>query len=111
MFFRNGRMITRVRRILGWTGGGVHKRIDENRELLELLRNEAPEFVAAHPEVVNWLQSEDDFLCELAATVPITEGRFLSLTKSQVSTFPRHWPGGVERIVETAINVRGPRNS
>jgi hypothetical protein len=39
MFFRNRKMIADVRRILGWVGGGVHKRIDENRELLELLRD------------------------------------------------------------------------
>ncbi|PNE59917.1 hypothetical protein A8H39_01860 [Paraburkholderia fungorum] len=86
-------MITHVRRILGWVGGGVHKRIDENRELLELLRNEVPDFIASHPEVVNWLQSQDDFLCELADAVPISEGRFLGLMKNSIAPFPRPWPG------------------
>jgi hypothetical protein len=93
MFFRNRKMIADVRRILGWVGGGVHKRIDENRELLELLRDKAPEFIEQNSWVVHWLQSQDDFLCELASAVPITEGQFLSQTRDPARAFPRPWPG------------------
>ncbi len=45
---------------------GIFKRLDENRELLELLMQETPEFLATHPWVVSWLESQDDFLLELA---------------------------------------------
>jgi len=93
MFFRDSKLIADVRRILGWSGGGVHKRIDENRELLALLRDEAPDFMAAHPWVVGWVQDQDDFLCELAATVPISEGRFLRLAIDNPADFPRPFPG------------------
>lgn len=102
-FFRHGSPLADVRRILGWVGGGVHKRIDENRELLELLRNEVPDFVAAHPEVVNWLQSQDDFLCELADAVPISGGQFLHLTGRPDRVFPRPWPGETEQTIQRTI--------
>ncbi|HKR40057.1 MAG TPA: hypothetical protein VJU59_10350 [Paraburkholderia sp.] len=109
MFFRESKLIAHVRRVMGWVGGGVHKRIDENRELLELLRNKVPDFVAAHPEVVSWLQSQDDFLCELADRVPITEGQFLSLTKSPTLTFPRLWPGETVESLERQAAVAARR--
>ena len=95
MFFWNRRVVAEVRRILGWSGGGVHKRIDENRELLELLRDNAPEFVQEHPWIVNWLQSQDEFLSELASAVPIMEGRFLAQTRNPVGVFPRPWPAEI----------------
>lgn len=43
--FRSTGLVKSVKNILGWTGGGVHKRIDENRELLELLQQDAPDFL------------------------------------------------------------------
>ena len=73
---------------------GVYKRIDENRELLELLQQEAPELLNNKYWIEGWLESQDDFLCDLAQFVPsenplIVEGRY-----------PRPWPGkqsGVEK--------------
>lgn len=88
----SGRYLSSVRRILGWTGGGVHKRIDENRELLELLREKAPEFLQQHPWVTGWLKSNDAFFVELAEAVPIDEGRFLSFAQRRPELFPRAWP-------------------
>jgi hypothetical protein len=85
--------ISNVKRILGWVGGGVHKRIDENRELLELLQREAPEFLASHWWVEGWLASNDEFFSALASSVPITEGLFLGQAKRQPTEFPRPWPG------------------
>lgn len=91
--FGNAKVVSNIKRILGWVGGGVNKRIDENRELLELLRREAPDLVAKHPEIVNWLQSNDDFLCELHAVVPLEDAQFKSLAKGLGTGFPRPWPG------------------
>lgn len=82
-----------MKRILGWVGGGVHKRIDENRELLELLQQEASELIASKPWIISWVQSNDDFFCELEAVVPLNEGRFLDQAKRKGSGFPRPWPG------------------
>lgn len=95
MLFRNRKLISNMKRILGWIEGGVHKRIDENRELLELVRERAPEFVATHPWVVTWIQSRDNFFCELAAAVPLSGGRFPLVVRTGPAdvVFPRHWPG------------------
>jgi hypothetical protein len=86
-------LLSKVKSILGWTGGGVHKRIDENRELLELLQRDAPEFLAAHCWVEGWLASNDEFFSALASSVPITEGRFLGQAQRRPTEFPRPWPG------------------
>jgi hypothetical protein len=80
MFRRNRK---NLKTILGWTGGGVHKRIDENRELLELLQQDG--FIDRYPWVKGWLRSQDEFLSELIEAVPIQEGGFVRLT-------PRPWP-------------------
>lgn len=85
--------ISKVKNILGFTGGGVHKRIDENRELLELLQRDAPEFLATHSWVEGWLSSNDEFFVALELNVPITEGRFLGQAQSRSGDFPRPWPG------------------
>ncbi|HAT3955922.1 hypothetical protein FGF01_05380 [Aeromonas salmonicida subsp. achromogenes] len=45
---------------------GVYKRIDENRELLELLYKESPELLNKFPWVRGWIESQDAFLNELA---------------------------------------------
>lgn len=92
MLFESLRITKNLRRILGWTGGGVHKRIDENRELLELLQREAPEFMRQHSEVVGWLKANDDFFTELEQSASIEEGRFLDLALQPDSGFPRAWP-------------------
>lgn len=55
-----------VRYVLGHRQSGVFKRIDENRELMELLQEAAPEFIQKHPWVMGWLEPQDDFLSELA---------------------------------------------
>jgi hypothetical protein len=47
MIFKFVEAITRfrkVRRTLGFKSGGVYKRIDENRELLEVLNAKVPRF-------------------------------------------------------------------
>jgi hypothetical protein len=91
---KGGRVpLSELQRILGFTGGGVHKRIDENRELLELLQREAPEFLASHRWVEGWLSSNDDFFLALESNVPIKEGLFLGQAQRQPDVFPRPWPG------------------
>lgn len=73
-------------------GRGLLKRIDENRELLELLREKAPEFLEAHPWVVGWFEANDSVwqgLLEAFDSVGIAdqmEGRVRN------GRFPRPWP-------------------
>ena len=76
--------------VIANVGRGVHKRIDENRELLELLHQEAPEFMESHPWVEGWIKSHDDFFCELE----IASGAKNPLDQraSDTREYPRPWP-------------------
>ena len=76
--------------VIANVGRGVHKRIDENRELLQLLRQEAPEFMENHPWVEGWIKSHDDFFCELeiASGAENPHGPRPRDTRE----YPRPWP-------------------
>ena len=65
MFFKNTRLRA-IESMMKFTGGGIFKRIDENRELLELLQRESPEFLQKHPWVNLWIEAQDEFFTELA---------------------------------------------
>lgn len=68
----------------GSTGGLIH-RIDENRELLELLQEKAPAFLKANPWVEGWIKANDEFFIQLDEIVnsPRIPGCYLH---------PRPWP-------------------
>ena len=66
MFFKKRTRLRAIESILEYAGGGVFKRIDENRELLELLQRESPEFLQKHPWVNGWIEAHDEFFTELA---------------------------------------------
>ena len=69
MFFRKSKDQTRLRAIesvMRFSGGSVFKRIDENRELLDLLQRKAPEFLQKNSWVALWIESHDEFFTELA---------------------------------------------
>lgn len=90
MLFRN-RQLEDIRDIMTSNSGGVYKRVDETRELLELLQQQAPAFVAAHPWVAAWLDSNDGFLCALAEALPVSGARFMPV-EGQGAMFPRPKP-------------------
>lgn len=82
-----------VAEVLKTHGGGIYKRIDENRELVEFLQNEAPDFLEKHPWVIgSWLKSQDSFLCDLAASVPKSKKSQFKYEDSPA--YPRPWPKG-----------------
>lgn len=73
--------------------GGVFKRIDETRELAELLAQDAPKFLAEHPWVVGWLRSTDRFLNRVAtATEPVMQNSYLFAQQNEPTPFPRPYP-------------------
>lgn len=60
---------------------GIHKRIDENRELIEHLQMHVPGYLVEFPWVADWLRSQDEFLVAMAnaAKMPIpAKGQGLS---------------------------------
>jgi len=69
---------------------GVFKRIDENRELLELLQSEAKDPLKKSPWVIGWLKSQDKFLTDLAEKVDAQNADTWPCPQGH---FPRPWPG------------------
>jgi len=78
-----------IQAVANRVGRGVHKRIDENRELLELIQKSAPDVLEKFPWVEGWLRGHDEFFTELAKVVVVesTVGQNSSLP------YPRPWPG------------------
>lgn len=75
--------------LLEQVGGGVHKRVDENRELLELLQRKAPHLLDECPWIEGWLRANDEVFVGMAAmaTALRLEPRF-----AERPGFPRAWP-------------------
>ncbi len=90
--FGKDKTIERVKKVLGRHHGGIYKRIDENRELLELLQRDAPDLLAKQPWIVSWLESQDGFLRDLEAAVPLADVQFPERTSQSGRNFPRPWP-------------------
>lgn len=71
-------------------GGGVHKRVDENRELLELLQQKAAPLPQEYPWIEDWLRCNDEFfsaLESLAMPLGASNPQF-----AKRPGFPRPWP-------------------
>lgn len=74
---------------LFWTcEGGIYKRIDEIRELLELLMEKCPAVLLQHNEILMCLQSQDVFLTRLLELIPHLQ----PLSSEAIPSFPRDFP-------------------
>lgn len=86
-----------VHDVVRCTNGGVIKRIDENRELLELLQREAPGLLEAAPWVEGWFKRQDEFLTLLAEKASDVDASGVTplhpLWPNKSAFFPRPWPG------------------
>ena len=73
-----------------FSSGGLHKRIDENRELLMFIREHAPELLERFPFIEGWLAAHDVFLVNLADALgwPLD---FCAVCRCSMR--PRPWPG------------------
>lgn len=67
----NNKKFDQLKEMITHTEGGVFKRIDENRELAEMLAREAPELIEQYPWVKGWLLSQDAFLNKLANSLDV----------------------------------------
>ena len=81
--------------LLEQIGRGAHKRVDENRELLELLQSKVPHLLDECPWIVGWLRANDEVF--VAMGMRVTELRLLppGLPCSQVIRV--HGPSGVHQ--------------
>lgn len=72
--------------IINGSNRGIYKRIDENRELLELLYRDATWFMINHKWVAGWIKAQDEYLNEIAEAT-----KQLNKTELPVG-FPRAFP-------------------
>lgn len=84
--------MNQVRRVLERSQGGIYKRIDENRELLEHMQRYAPEYLDAHPWVAGWIKAQDEFLLELIAAAEIKPAHIHPVYVMAGEEWPRPWP-------------------
>jgi hypothetical protein len=80
-------------------GRGVFKRIDENRELLDLLQRENPELIERCFWIAGWLADQDRFLVALAEASQMVNPHS-ARNISAVQSFPRPWPGKPLQVVQ-----------
>lgn len=72
--FKVGQQLTQIEAVMERSQGGLGKRIDENRELLELLYLDAPILMKEKPWIAGWLHSQDEFLNDLAKAASVELG-------------------------------------
>ncbi|MBN6742293.1 hypothetical protein JKG47_17575 [Acidithiobacillus sp. MC6.1] len=74
--------------ILSKSGGGIY----ENRELLELLRKEAPDLLHKHPHIERILKEHDAVFSSLAHIAPPSDPMCRPQQEGTLS-FPRRFAG------------------
>ena len=99
------KQLTAIQEVVRRNGRGIHKRIDENRELMELLQTKAPALLREYPWVEGWIHSQDDFLVEIEKVAGI------HLHSPRLYPFPRPWPGTAPYIPQpqddTSLQLQG----
>ena len=89
-FFKKNEKLENIEAVIKRSNRGIKKRIDENRELVEFLLEEAPELVKEKSWVLNWLSSQDAFLVDL-------------MNASEVELNPNEIKRGYPRPIPDAI--------
>jgi len=80
------RQLAAIQEVVAQSAHGIHKRIDENRELLETLQRDFPHLLSSYWWIEGWVESQDQFLTDLAVATRVVRGR-------SNENFPRPWPG------------------
>lgn len=70
--------------------GGIFKRIDENRELLELIYKDSPNFIDDHKWVLNWFVSQDEYLKNIIKNIPVLLNDDNDIPNQKVRPFPTY---------------------
>ena len=94
------KQLATIQEVVRRNGRGIHKRIDENRELMELLQTTAPALLHECPWVEGWIHSQDDFLVEIEKVAGIHLHQ-----PPQLYPFPRPWPGTAPYIPQSQDNA------
>ncbi|EGQ62314.1 hypothetical protein GGI1_12178 [Acidithiobacillus sp. GGI-221] len=107
------RQLTSIQEVIKNHSNGIYKRIDENRELMELLAlDHGPDFLERNSWVASWLESQDAFLDALreAAGMPAKKlgGSLEGYPRPRPSYEPCHEP--IPYITADAIRQRFEEN-
>ena len=86
-------MLTKLLVTAQETQGGIYKRIDENRELLQLLMEKHPEVLEKSPWIEGWIRSNDDYFMNLL------DDMGLPFHKDDPNYFVRPFPVGKDHKV------------
>jgi hypothetical protein len=97
--FKAGQQLTQIEAVLERSQRGIGKRIDENRELLELLYLDAPVLMKENPWIAGWLHSQEEFLNDLAKAAGVELG-------GKVRAYPS--PSGATNEQEGEKHARRP---
>lgn len=65
--------LSKLEKLISQNERGVYKRIDENRQLLELLIREAPDLFETHGWIRGWFKSLDEYLLALSYEAKLSE--------------------------------------
>jgi len=89
----NNKKFDQLKQVITCSEGGVFKRIDENRELAEMLVKEAPDLIEQFPWIRGWLLSQDAFLNKLATSIdaqtPFTHREFPRKIPECIEKYPQ----------------------
>jgi hypothetical protein len=88
-FIPNIKRLHSIDAVLDNHQGGIAKRLDEEVELLEFLREKCPSLLEDNPWVEGWIESNHHFLSDLASAAEKTD----SFRPNRMRPFPRPWPG------------------
>lgn len=86
-FYSNAHKLQNIEKACETVSGGIYKRVDENREIIQTLYKHAPEFVKNNEHVIGWLSAQDEFLTEISKNVAVKEPKF-----KPTNRFPRPYP-------------------
>lgn len=65
--------LSKLEKLISQNERGVYKRIDENRQLLELLIRETPDLFESHGWIRGWFKSLDEYLLALSYEAKLSE--------------------------------------
>lgn len=80
--FKN-RKLDNIIDIIKKSEGGIEKRLDENRELLETIISKTPKLLKDNPWIVNWIKSNEEYLLK------ITGAANIELDVRRIRPFPK----------------------
>lgn len=91
-----------LEKVISYSERGIFKRIDENRELLELLYRESPDLMEKCFWIRGWLESQDVFLNELAE---VSGAKNKHAEDFNCKPFPRPFPTTPDSYQNNSLRI------